>query len=172
MTTFRGVTGSDLGGQLGVFALSNGYVPPPLRPPSVITEMIELLQDSPLAGPQTLIRHGLLPELPKQRERVYLLSVSAYSVAPESRAHRVRREDFGVRGLIEVHELGEDGPESAYGRAWALLSALDEALHIEQSLDAGARYSGLLAVAVDEVVPQSDGWLARIIFTVAMESVR
>lgn len=141
-----------------------------LRPPVVVAELVELLQV--ITGPQTLVRWGLLPELPNQRERVYLLGVTGYALEPNSRAHRVRREDFGVRGLIEVNRLGDDGPEASSTRAWALLSELDETLHQEQSLEAGARYTGTLGVLADEVVPMSDGWMARIIFTLNMESVR
>jgi hypothetical protein len=145
---------------------------PKLRPPSVISELIAVLQDSPVASDETLIRWGLLPSLPTERERVYLLGTTEYVLAPNTRAHLVRREDFGIRGLIEVSKLGAEGPEEAATRAWELLSGLDTALHQEQSLSDGTRYSGVLAVVGDEVVPQSDGWLARIVFTLAMESVR
>lgn len=144
----------------------------PLRPPEVIAELIETLQASPVAGPQTLVRWGLLPELPIQRERVYLLGVTGYTLEPNTRAHLVRREDFGVRGLIEVQQLGDDGPEASSTRAWELLGGLDTVLHQEQTLTNGARYSGLLGVLADEVIPMPDGWLARIIFTLAIEAVR
>lgn len=145
---------------------------PTLRPPEVIQELIAALQDSPISGPQTLIRWGLLPELPTQRERVYLLGVTDYALEPNTRAHRVRRENFGVRGLIEVAQLGDDGPEGSATRAWGLLAGLDDALHDEQSLSNGARYAGVLVVVADEVVPTSDGWLARIVFSLGIESVR
>ena len=111
---------------------------PPLRPPGVIAEMIELLQASPVSSSETLIRWGLLPELPTKRERVYLLGTTDYALEPNTRAHHVRREDFGVRGLVEVHQLGDDGPGAAGTRAWALLSGLDAALYREHSLSNGA----------------------------------
>ena len=143
-----------------------------LRPPGVIAELIELLQASSVSSDETLIRWGLLPELPTQRERVYLLGTTDYALEPNTRAHHVRREDFGIRGLIEVQQLGDDGPEGSATRAWALLSGLDDALRSEQSLSDGTSYSGVLVVVADEVVPMSDGWLARVIFTLGMESVR
>jgi hypothetical protein len=144
-----------------------------LRPPGVIHELIEMLQASPVSSDETLIRWGLLPELPTQRERVYLLGVTDYVLAPNTRAHRVRREDFGIRGLIEVAQLGDNnGPEDSATRAWELLTGLDHALYQDQSLTDGTRYSGALNVVADEVVPTSDGWLARIIFTLIMEAVR
>src|SRR4051794_36819668 len=146
-------------------------IPRLLRPPDVVVELIDLLQASAVAGAQTLIRWGLLPELPTQRERVYLLGVTGYLLAPASRAHRARREDFAVRGLIEVQQLGGQGPEASARRAWELLTGFDDALCDEQ-LDCGAKYTGALRVAGDEVVPGSDGWLARIVFQIDLESVR
>lgn len=145
---------------------------PVLRPPAVIQEMIERLQASPVASDQTFIHQGLVPTLPTLRERVYLIGVTGYAAEPNTRAHHVRNENFGIRGYIEVHQLGDDSSSSAYARAWELLSGLDQALRLEEGLDAGARYNGTLTVTTDEVVPMADGWGARIIFTLGMESVR
>jgi hypothetical protein len=143
-----------------------------LRPPVVMRDMIAVLKTGIPSSSETLVCWGLRPELPTQRERVYLLGVTEYTLSPNTRAHRVRREDFAIRGLIEVQELGAGGPEAASTRAWELLSKLDSTLYIEQSMESGVRYSGVLAVSGDEVVPATDGWLARIIFTLAMEAVR
>jgi hypothetical protein len=143
-----------------------------LRPPGVIQELIQILQASPVSSDQTLIRWGLLPELPTLRERVYLLGVRDYLLAPTTRAHRVRDENFGIEGLIEVEHLGEDTLEAAGSRAWELLTGLDEALWQEQSLSDGTHYTGALSVSLDEIRPSADGWFSRIIFMLVMESKR
>lgn len=140
-----------------------------LRPPDVIAELINLLQASPINSDQTLIRWGLLPELPTQRERVYLLGVAGYELTPETPSHRVRSEEFAVQGLIEVHQLGDQGPEPAARRAWELLAGLDAALQDDFGLEAGGRYSGSLRVPVDQVSPMSDGWLASLRFLLDLE---
>jgi len=140
-----------------------------LRPPQVIPEIVDALQ---VLGSQTIVRWGTLAKLPTQRERIYLLGVEGYVLEPNTRAHHVRREDFRVRGVVEVQWLGDDGPEAITTRAWELLSAVDDVLRDDQSMSDGTRYNGQLAVIVDQASPLTDGWLAQIHFTLGMESVR
>lgn len=140
----------------------------PLRPPGAIAELVELLQDT-VAGDDTVVRWGVLPELPTQRERVYLLGVGPYTLTPATRAHRMRREDFAIRGIVEVHRLGDGGQEEAVTRAWELLGDVDRAIFEHHDLSDGTRYNGTLTVIMDGVTPMTDGWLAQIRFTLGME---
>lgn len=139
-----------------------------LRPPAVIPELLARLRaDAAFDG--ALVRWGLLAQLPDQRERVYLLGVTDYELVPTTSGHRVRTEGYEVRGLVEVHDLDTGGPEEASTRAWALVEAMDRVLHADPDLSAGGRYTDALRVQADEVVPMTDGWLARIVLRLGVE---
>jgi hypothetical protein len=126
--------------------------------------LLERLQAQPaLAG--VLVRWGLLATLPRERERIYLLGTAEYERAAVSGAHRVRQETYSLRGIIEVYDLDTGGPEQAATRAWALLDIADEALREDPDLASG-RYDGTFRVLIDEVLPATDGWIARLGFRI------
>lgn len=140
------------------------------KPPDTINALIEAVSGGDLfAG--VLVRYGLLADLPRERERVYFLGASDYERVPWSDGHRVRREAYDIRGLVEVHKLDTKGPELAIGRSWQLLDGIDATLVEDPDL-VSAEYTFELRVIADEVVPMSDGWLARIIFRLGMETSR
>lgn len=142
-----------------------------LRPPQVIPELLERLQVAP-AFEGALVRWGLLAQLPRERDRIYLLGTIDYGLAPTTQGHRLRTEDYAVRGLVECHLLGVDGPEQAVERAWGYLAAIDAELNEDPDFVAGGHYTGRLSVQADEVVPMPDGWLARAVFRLGMEAYR
>ena len=131
-------------------------------PPGVIAALLPLLQDSP-ALDGVLVRWGLLATLPRERERVYLLGVADYERVAVSGGHRVRQERFSVRGIVEVHDLSHDTPQEASTRAWQLLDGIDATLREDPDL-VSARYDGSLRVLIDESLPATDGWIARLGF--------
>lgn len=131
-----------------------------LRPPQVIPEVIARIHNEGLfAG--VLVRHGLLAEIPRERERIYLLGTADYSLAPTTSAHKPRTEAYDLRVLAEVSKLGRGGPEEASARVWELLALLDLVLSDDPELDAGGHYTNELRVIADDVQPMTDGWLAR-----------
>jgi hypothetical protein len=141
-----------------------------MRVAPTIDIVLDLLRADP-AFDGVLVRHGLLTELPLQRERVYVLGVSGYERRPTTSGHRVRTESFGLRGLVEVHKLGTQGPDDVMARAWELLEAIDEVLMRDPDLGP-AEYTGELGVAADEVVVMTDGWLCRAVFRLSLETYR
>jgi hypothetical protein len=136
--------------------------------PDTITAMIGRLQAAPeFSG--SLVRYGLLAQLPVERERVYLLGTTGFQREPYSGGHTVRRETYDVRGLIEVHQLGTAGAELVIARAWQLVNAIDSTLMDDPDL-VSAHYTSDMRVLNDEVVPMTDGWISRLLFRLGMES--
>jgi hypothetical protein len=141
-----------------------------MRVPDTIAAVIDATANAEaFAG--VLVRWGLLPELPTNRERFYFLGASDYRRQPASNAHRVRTETFDIRGLVEIHQLGAAGPEAVVARAWELLDALDAVLSADPDF-VHAEYTHELTVGADEVVPMTDGWLCRALFRIGMATVR
>ena len=149
--------------------MSTGVSTGAKAPDTIKTLVAQVAADPELEG--VLVRYGLLAELPRQRERIYFLGSSDYERIPYSDGHRVRHETWDIRGLIEVHDLDTKGPEEAIGRSWVLLDSIDTALVADPDL-VSAEYTFELRVLADEVIPMSDGWLARISFRLGMESAR
>lgn len=133
-----------------------------VTPPDTIQALLARLREADAIAP-ALVRWGLLAELPDERERVYLLGVGDYERVAVSGGHRIRQERFAVRGLVEVHALGVNGPEEPAARSWQLLEGIDASL--SQDPDLGpSRYAQNLSVVADEALPMTDGWLARLLF--------
>lgn len=130
--------------------------------PATISALLDRLQATDALA-DTLVRWGLLATLPTQRERVYLTGIADYQRAAVTAAHRVRQDNYSVRGIIEVHDPSTDGPEEASGRAWDLLDTVDQVLRDDPDLLV-ARYDHSVRVLIDEVMPATDGWIARLAF--------
>lgn len=131
-------------------------------PVETVAELLDRLNAN-LAFDEVLVRYGLLVNLPEQRERVYLLGTVDYERTVNSRAHRVRQERYGIRGIVEVYDIDTPGPDWASSRAWELLDTIDTVLRDDPDLGV-ARYDHTVRAPIDEVLPTADGWLARVAF--------
>ena len=107
--------------------------------------------------PDVLVRRGLPPAVPRERQRIYVTTVSEYR---RTGPGEVRQEVYVITVLVEAHSLQRDDGDEAEQDMWALVSSIEDVLQDDPELD-GAVWEAVFDGG-DELLtaPVDDGWIA------------
>lgn len=103
-----------------------------------------------------LVRFGLPTEVPTEPDRLYLIGVENLTRS----AQQPTRETYTVPLVLEVERAGQDRAEPR-DRMWEVIGLIVDDLAETPRVDGAADRVELAAVPEVNLVPTSDGWIAR-----------
>lgn len=117
----------------------------------------------------TLVRFGLPPDVPTQKDRVYLIGVENLSRASVMQQGPVR-ETYTIPLVLEVERAGTNR-STARARAWELIGLIADDLADTPHVAGAADRVEFAGVPEMNLIPTQDGWIARALVHIAATAV-
>ena len=143
--------------------------------PAAEDELVTRLRARPSLT-DTLVRHGLPPEVPVETDRVYVVGVENLTRTRQTQQGG-RRERYILPLVIESHSTGgqsdataESSRLEARARVWEIIDELEQELHDDPELGL-ADDSGVNTIQEVNTLPVADGWMCRAIVHVLVEAI-